>query len=320
MFFVIASGPMDTSYHTPVLVEPVLRYLLNSPDGIYVDGTLGGGGHAEAILARLSDHGRLIGVDADTDAISFSGKRLNRFGTRFRCINDNFANIKHALHTIGVERINGLLLDLGISSHQVDESRRGFSYRTDVNIDMRMDQSGILDGQEIINHYSQTQLAELFWKFGEERYSRKIAARIIKVRSERPVQTTGDLRSVIQEVVSPQFLTNTLARVFQAIRIEVNHELDNLRIVLRDAVELLTSDGRIVVISYHSLEDRIVKSFFRNESAEHHRSKNKLLPDVPCQPTLRVLTKKPIVPLDDEITRNPRARSAKLRAAERIER
>jgi 16S rRNA (cytosine1402-N4)-methyltransferase len=318
MFFLIASGPMDMSYHIPVLVEPVLRHLLHTPDGIYVDGTLGGGGHAEAILTHLSDHGRLIGLDADTDAISFSGKRLHQFGARFRCIHDNFANIKHALHAVGVKRIDGILLDLGISSHQVDEDCRGFSYRNDVNIDMRMDQSGVLDGREIINHYSQTKLAELFWKFGEERYSRKIAACIVKVRSEHLVQTTGDLRSVIQEAVGPRFLTNTLARIFQAIRIEVNHELDNLQTILRDSIGLLHSGGRIVVISYHSLEDRIVKSFFKNESAESHPSQNKLIPDVPCQPTLSILTKKPIIPSDEEIARNPRARSAKLRVAERL--
>jgi len=309
---------MDTSYHIPVLVEPVLRYLLHNRDGIYVDGTLGGGGHAEAILTRLSDQGRLIGVDADTDAISFSGQRLHRFGVRFRSVHDNFANIKHALRAIGIERIDGILLDLGISSHQIDADRRGFSYRNDVNIDMRMDQSGVLDGREIINHYSQSELAELFWKFGEERYSRKIAAGIVKVRSESPVQTTGDLRSVIQDVVGPRFITSTLSRVFQAIRIEVNHELDNLQVVLRDVVEILNSSGRIVVISYHSLEDRIVKSFFRSESAKRQQTQNRLLPDVLCQPTLCVLTKKPIIPSDEEIALNPRARSAKLRVAERI--
>jgi 16S rRNA (cytosine1402-N4)-methyltransferase len=310
---------MDTSYHIPVLVEPVLRYLLHTPDGIYVDGTLGGGGHAEAILAHLSDRGRLIGFDADADAISFSGKRLNQYGIQFQYIHNNFANIKEALHANGIEKIDGLLLDLGISSHQVDEEPRGFSYKGDAKIDMRMDQNRTLDGWTVVNQYTQDKLSELFWKFGEERNSRKIAGRIAHARIRNPINTTGELASVVQSVVGKQYITNTLARVFQAIRIEVNQELANLEKALRDALSILNGDGRIVVISYHSLEDRIVKSFFRNEAAQSKQSGNKYLPDIPCQPRLRLLVKKPVVPTGEEISQNSRARSAKLRAAERID-
>jgi len=324
MFFVNASdddgGPVGTSYHTPVLVESVLHYLIHNFDGLYIDGTLGGGGHAESILAHLSGHGKLIGFDADTDAIAFSRNRLNHYGERVQYIHDNFVNIKKSMHSIGIEQVDGIFLDLGISSHQVDEGIRGFSYRNDVKIDMRMDRSQILDGWTVVNHYSQDALAEIFWKFGEERNSRKIAERILQARTVNPINSTGELTGVIQSSVGKKFLTNTLARIFQAIRIEVNQELVNLQTVLHDAVELLNTGGRIVVISYHSLEDRIVKSFFRNESAVSQSSGHKYLPDVPRQPKLRSLTKKPIVPTNTEIAQNSRARSAKLRAAERMAR
>ncbi|MBI1807204.1 MAG: 16S rRNA (cytosine(1402)-N(4))-methyltransferase RsmH [Ignavibacteria bacterium] len=309
---------MEPEYHTPVLVEEVLRYLPTVPDGIYVDGTLGGGGHAEAILMRLSPGGRLIGFDQDREAIASARLRLGQFGDQVTYLHENVSHIETALHTIGVDRISGALLDLGISSHQIDEKQRGFSFQTESRLDMRMNREQLLDAWKVVNNYTEQHLAEILWNYGEEKHSRRIAREINIVRSQRAINTTQDLVEVIRSVVGEKFLQKSLARVFQAIRIEVNNELGNLAQALDQILNILYPGGRLVVISYHSLEDRIVKNRFREESKTSIPSGNKFSADQPKHPKVAILTKKPVGPQLDECKNNPRARSAKLRVAERV--
>jgi 16S rRNA (cytosine1402-N4)-methyltransferase len=305
-------------YHTPVLLAETLEFLNPQPTGIYVDATVGSGGHAEAILNLLSERGRLIGLDADRDAIEFAVSRLKRFGSRVTLIQENFRNMKSILSNLKVDAIDGLLLDLGVSSHQLDEAKRGFSFRGDERLDMRMDQRQKLDAWTVINEYPEERLAEIFWKYGEERTSRRLAATIVRHRVGKPIETTGALAEIVRKIVGTRFLTKTLARVFQAIRIEVNKELENLEIGLHDGVDLLRAGGRMTVLSYHSLEDRIVKTRFKEEASGFLPSRSKLVPKTSKVARLRVLTKKPVVPSQEEALLNPRTRSAKLRAAEKI--
>jgi 16S rRNA (cytosine1402-N4)-methyltransferase len=306
------------SYHTPVLREEVLTWLITSTDGVYVDATLGGGGHAESILQRLDPTGMLIGFDADPDAIQFAAARLSSFGERATLVHDNFRNIPAALDQRGVERISGIMFDLGVSSYQLDEPSKGFSFRGDDRLDMRMDPSQPLDARAVLNQYDEAELAGIIWKYGEERASRSLAHAIARQRTKTPLETTGELVAVVKSVVGERFLIKTLARVFQALRIEVNKELENLREALAQAVLLLQPGAHVVVISYHSLEDRIVKETFKREAALIRPSGNKLIPDTILEPKLRILTKKPVEASDEESRINPRSRSAKLRAAEKI--
>jgi len=308
---------MNSNYHTPVLVEKVIRYLQVNPDGIYIDGTLGGGGHAESILMELSSIGRLIGFDMDIDAIAFSQNRLKNYGDRIVYMQKNISTIKNSLDNLGITEIDGLLLDLGVSSRQID-MMRGFSFMHEDKIDMRMNQRQELDGCYVINKYDEKKLADIFWRYGEERNSRKIANRIVEKRTLNPLSTTGELAIIIESLVGKHFLSKSLARIFQAIRIEVNNELENLSNTLKETMQLLKTGGRIVVISYHSLEDRIAKEFFKEESKTIIKSGNRYLPDQPKTARLNILTKKPIIPDENEVRINSRARSAKLRAAERI--
>jgi len=308
---------MTHVYHTPILVTEVLDYLHVWHEGTYVDGTMGGGGHAEQIALKLSSQGKLIGFDLDIEALSYARKRLQRFGDQVTYIHDNFMNINNHLNRLGITHVNGILLDLGVSSHQLDDATRGFSFQKDERLDMRMNQKQSLDGWTVVNAYQQAHLTEIFWKYGEERYAKKIA-RYIEERKHHPIDTTMQLAQCIESVVGKRFLQKSLSRIFQAIRIEVNNELENLRAVLRKSLEFLVNGGRIVVLSYHSLEDRIVKEFFREEAQRTIPSGSKLLPDKSVQPRLRILTKKPVTPNAAEIKQNPRARSAKLRVAERI--
>jgi len=307
------------SFHTPVLRDEVLAWLITSTAGVYVDATLGGGGHAESILQRLHPSGMLIGFDADPDAIQFASNRLSEFGGRAQLVHNNFRHIASSLERLGIQRVNGMLFDLGVSSYQFDEPTRGFSFRSDDLLDMRMDRSQALDARTVVNEYEEHDLSDVFWKYGEERASRSIARLLVKRRTESRIETTGELASVVRSVVGDRFLVKSLARIFQALRIEVNNELENLEIALREALSVLDDGGRIVVISYHSLEDRIVKDFFKHEAALFQPSGHKLVPDTKLNPTLRILTKKPVEASEDETRLNPRARSAKLRAAERIQ-
>jgi 16S rRNA (cytosine1402-N4)-methyltransferase len=306
------------SYHTPVLREEVLTWLITSTDGVYVDATLGGGGHAESILQRLDPTGMLIGFDADPDAIQFAAARLSGFGERTTLVHDNFRNITAALAQRGINLVSGILFDLGVSSYQLDEPSKGFSFRGDDRLDMRMDPSQVLDARTLLNQYDETELAEVFWIYGEERASHSLARAIARQRTKAPLETTGELVAVVKSVVGERFLIKTLARVFQALRIEVNKELENLTEALAQAILLLQPGAHVVVISYHSLEDRIVKETFKREAALILPSGNKLVPDTILEPKLRILTKKPVVARDEESRANPRSRSAKLRAAEKI--
>jgi 16S rRNA (cytosine1402-N4)-methyltransferase len=309
---------MTYVYHTPVLLSETLQFLSPQPAGIYIDATVGSGGHAEAILNLLSERGKLIGFDADRDAIDFAANRLRRFGSRVTLVQENFRNMKSILRDLKIDSIDGLLLDLGVSSHQLDEVGRGFSFRGDDRLDMRMDKQQKLDAWTVINHYPKESLAEIFWKYGEERSSRRLATQIARHRAKEAIETTGALAEIVRSVVGTRFLTKTLARVFQAIRIEVNKELENLEIGLHDGVNLLRRGGRVVVLSYHSLEDRIVKVMLKEEASGFLTSNTNLLPRAPKAAQLKILTKKPIVASREETLANPRARSAKLRAAEKI--
>lgn len=306
------------SYHTPVLREEVLTWLITSADGVYVDATLGGGGHAESILQRLDPTGMLIGFDADPDAIQFAAARLSSFGGRATLVHDNFRNISAALAQRGIDHISGILFDLGVSSYQLDEPSKGFSFRGDDRLDMRMDPSQRLDARTVLNQYDETILAGIIWKYGEERASRSLARAIVRQRTKAPLESTGELVTLVKSVVGERFLIKTLARVFQALRIEVNKELENLTDALAQAIYLLQPGAHVVVISYHSLEDRIVKETFKREAALVRPSGNKLVPDTILEPKLRILTKKPIEATDEESRVNTRSRSAKLRAAEKL--
>ncbi|MFQ5797969.1 MAG: 16S rRNA (cytosine(1402)-N(4))-methyltransferase RsmH [Bacteroidota bacterium] len=308
----------QTTFHTPVLANAVLSYLVTDLKGVYVDATVGGGGHAKRILEKLERQGRLVGLDRDENALTSAQERLSKYGDRVRIVRANFAEVRTIVERLGIEKTCGILLDLGVSSYQVDEEGRGFSFQRNERIDMRMDRRQELNGWTVVNGYSQDLLADLLWQYGEEKHARRIAKSIVQRRQEKPLNSTRDLVDIVRSVVGGKHVQKSLARVFQAIRIEVNQELENLQKVLHDAVDILRVGGRIVVISYHSLEDRIVKEFFRAEAAASIPSGTKLVPDRPRQQLLRILTKRPIVPGRAEIRVNPRARSAKLRAAERI--
>ncbi|MCK9409246.1 MAG: 16S rRNA (cytosine(1402)-N(4))-methyltransferase RsmH [Bacteroidetes bacterium] len=299
------------------MLNEVLEHLVTATDGNYVDGTLGGGGHAERICERLTNGGTLIGIDADADAIHEAGKRLQRFEHSVQLVNDNTAHIAHILRSLNIPTIHGLLLDLGVSSFQLDEATKGFSYRANERLDMRMDRRQMLDAHTVVNSYTEEELADVIFHYGEERVSRRIAHRIVVKREEAPIETTGRLASIVESVVGGKFATKSLSRVFQAIRIEVNNELHRLQSILKDSLPLLAPGGRIVVISYHSLEDRIVKIFFNKCAATFIPSGNKFQPDIPRVPELRILTKKPLEASEEEQKENSRSRSAKLRVAER---
>ncbi|MBM4169768.1 MAG: 16S rRNA (cytosine(1402)-N(4))-methyltransferase RsmH [Ignavibacteria bacterium] len=310
---------MAGSYHTPVLLPEVLNFLLTNLNGIYVDATLGGGGHAEAVLERLAPEGRLLGIDADPDALAAAAERLRRFKTQTTLVRGNFGRLSRILPESDTERIAGVLFDFGVSSRQLDDAVKGFSYRTDSRLDMRMDPDAPHDAYFLVNTYPVDQLSEILWTYGEERESRRIAKAIESARQRSPIETTGDLSRIVESVIGRGNVTKSLARVFQALRIEVNNELDQIKRALQDVMDFLEPGGRIVAISYHSLEDKIVKDFFAQEAARIIPGRHKLEADVPRQPRLSVLTKSPVQADRDEITANPRARSAKLRAAERVD-
>jgi len=305
-------------FHTPVLLQEVLSLLITAPEGTYVDATLGGGGHAETLLQHLGPSGRLIGFDADRDALSFAGERLKKFGDQSTLVEANFAKLESVVSGLGLTTVSGVLFDLGVSSFQLDEGSKGFSFRTDTRLDMRMNRSQERDAVAVLREFNAEQLAKMFFGYGEEKHGRRIAKEIVQRRIQHPIVTSGELAALVEDVVGSRFLTKSLARVFQAIRIEVNDELKNLESGLQQAVDLVVSGGRIVVISYHSLEDRIVKQHFKTASATSVRSGTVLLPDRPVEPRLKILTKKPVEASRVEQSENPRARSAKLRAAERV--
>ncbi len=294
--------------HVTVLKNETVNGLNIKPDGIYVDGTLGGGGHSKEILKHLTT-GRLITFDQDQFAIDYAKKFLS--DERVTYIHANFKDLKHELHQLGIKKIDGILLDLGLSSFQIDDASRGFSYIRNAHLDMRMNPEQTLSAKDIINTYSEEELARIFYVYGEEKNSWKIASRIL---SKRPLEMTSELVHICDEVNYKQ-KGHSAKRVFQALRIAVNGELDALENVLKDAHDMLNPGGRFSIITFHSLEDRIVKHFFK-ENSEMHIPKN--LPILPVDlTTLNIITKKPIYPSDEEMAENSRSRSAKLRVAER---
>lgn len=294
--------------HIPVLKTEILAWLNCRPGGHYLDCTVGYGGLAEEILGASDPDGLLIGIDQDREAITSARGRLQAYGKRVHLIHGNFSDLKQHLRMVGLSEVDGVVFDLGVSSAQLDEPERGFSFQADGPLDMRMDQAGAQTAADLVADLPEKELADLIFRYGEERYSRRIARAIVQARRGRPLRTTGDLVAVIREAVPASYRHGRLhcaTRTFQALRIAVNRELDVLEGALRDAAEVLAPGGRLCVVSFHSLEDRIAKQTLRALSQG---------PD----PRLAVLTKKPLVPSERECRENPRARSAKLRVAERL--
>ncbi len=305
-------------YHVPVLVEPVLAYWLTNPSGVYVDGTLGGGGHAAAILNRLTPAAKLIGIDRDPDALEFARNRLSKFSNQILLRQANFDEMAEVVHDLGFSTVDGILLDLGVSSYQIDSEQRGFSFSRSGPLDMRMEKEQALSAADVVNSYDYKKLKGIFKIYGEERHAGRIAMAILNARKNGPIQTTDQLVEIVGRVVPTNFRNKTLARIFQAIRIEVNQELAHLEKALEQAVSLLNPGGRLVVLSYHSLEDRIVKHFFRKMAQPCECPPE--WPTCPCdeKPQVKILTRRPLTAPPEEVAQNPRARSAKLRAAEKI--
>jgi 16S rRNA (cytosine1402-N4)-methyltransferase len=299
---------MEVSRHIPVMSEEVLFWLIQEGGRTYLDCTVGYSGHAEKILEASGPDSRLIGLDRDAVAIAASRKKLARFGDRVLLFHGHFVDLKRHLTVSGISQVDGILFDLGVSSPQLEEPARGFSFQGDGPLDMRMDQSMSGTAADLLNQWPEAQLADAIFQFGEERFSRRIARAIVRARERHPLATTRELVSVIEGAVPANYRHGRLhcaTRTFQAIRIAVNQELDCLEPALRGAVDVLSPGGRLCVISFHSLEDRIVKHTLRALSSKD-------------DPALVVLTKKPQVPAREESDRNPRSRSAKLRAAQRV--
>ncbi|MEN6511284.1 MAG: 16S rRNA (cytosine(1402)-N(4))-methyltransferase RsmH [Chloroherpetonaceae bacterium] len=311
----------DKNYHLPVLKEEAVSFLINDPDGIYIDGTLGGGGHTSAILERIGNKGCVIAFDKDPDAIEHCrerfAKELSQVPPRLQLYNESYLEACSIAERYG--KIAGLLLDLGVSSKQIDSELGGFSYRTSSELDMRFIPEG-KTAKDLLNSATQEELERILWQYGEEPFSRKIARRIVEVRRGKALSTTFDLREIVSQCVPQSLLTDALSRVFQAIRIAINNELQELENLLDCILPFIAKNGRIVVISYHSLEDRIVKNFFKEHSApKAHVNKYKIEDNLASNvPKLKIITKLPILPNNEEIHNNPRSRSAKMRVAEII--
>ena len=306
--------------HTSVLLAETIENLQINPQGIYLDGTLGGGGHAFEAAGRLAENGRLIGIDQDEDAIAAAGKRLEPYRERVTLIRDNYANAAQALAGIGVYGVDGIVLDLGVSSYQHDKEERGFSYRYDAPLDMRMDRRQTLSAKEIVNEYSETDLTRILRDYGEEKFAKNIAKHIVAARKDKPLETTGELNDIIKAAIPAKMRAtggHPSKRTFQAVRIECNRELEVLKSSLDGLIALLNPGGRLCVITFHSLEDRIVKSSFRK-----NENPCTCPPDFPicvCGQASKgtVITKKPILPSEQEMEVNSRAKSAKLRVFEK---
>ena len=306
--------------HTSVLLAETIENLQINPQGIYLDGTLGGGGHAFEAAGRLAENGRLIGIDQDEDAIAAAGKRLEPYRERVTLIRDNYANAAQALAGIGVYGVDGIVLDLGVSSYQLDNEERGFSYRYDAPLDMSMDRRQTLSAKEIVNEYSETDLTRILRDYGEEKFAKNIAKHIVAARKDKPLETTGELNDIIKAAIPAKMRAtggHPSKRTFQAVRIECNRELEVLKSSLDGLIALLNPGGRLCVITFHSLEDRIVKSSFRK-----NENPCTCPPDFPicvCGQASKgtVITKKPILPSEQEMEVNSRAKSAKLRVFEK---
>lgn len=306
--------------HTSVLLQETIDGLNIRPDGVYVDGTLGGGGHSYEIASRLSDRGQLIGIDQDEAAITAAGERLKEFGDRVIIVRSNYRNTKSILQSLQIEKIDGMMLDLGVSSYQLDTEERGFSYRYDAPLDMRMDKRQTLTARDIVNGYSEMELFRVIRDYGEDKFAKNIAKHIVAARQQSPIETTGQLNEIIKAAIPAKMRAeggHPSKRTYQAIRIECNKELEVLRDSLEELIGLLNPGGRLCIITFHSLEDRIVKSAFKK--AENPCTCPSSFPVCVCGKVSqgKVITNKPILPGEEELERNSRAKSAKLRIFER---
>lgn len=307
--------------HYSVLLKETIENLDIKPDGIYVDGTLGGGGHAYHVASRLSENGRLIGIDQDKDAIAAAGARLAEFGDKITIIRSNYSNMKEELHRIGIDKVDGIVLDLGVSSFQLDTPERGFTYREpDAPLDMRMDDRQSLTARDIVNDYSEMELFRIIRDYGEDKFAKNIAKHIVAARVKKPIETAGELTDIIRAAIPMKVQVtggHPAKRTFQAIRIELNKELEVLQNNLDDMIELLNPGGRICIITFHSLEDRIVKTIFKKN--ENPCTCPREFPVCVCGKKSKgsVVGRKPILPSEEELEVNSRSKSAKLRVFER---
>lgn len=306
--------------HRSVLLEETIDGLHIIPDGIYVDGTLGGGGHSYEVCRRLGDKGSIIGIDQDAAAIEAAGIRLKDFGEKVTIVRSNYRDMKSKLHELGIDKVDGIILDLGVSSYQLDTAERGFSYRADTPLDMRMDTRQQITARDIVNDYGEEELYRVIRDYGEDKFARNIAKHIVMERGKHPIETTGELTEIVRRAIPMKYQKRSghpAKRTFQAIRIELNRELEVLRDSLDDMIELLNPGGRLCIITFHSLEDRIVKSAFKK-----NENPCTCPPDFPvcvCGKVSKgsIVTRKPILPGEEEMELNSRSKSAKLRIFER---
>jgi 16S rRNA (cytosine1402-N4)-methyltransferase len=308
--------------HRPVLLDEVIERLRCTAGKYFVDGTVGGGGHAQAILEKTAPDGRLIGIDWDAEALAKAQSNLQPYKERLVLVRENFARIGPVLARLHVEAADGILLDLGLSSFQVDAAERGFSFSQPGPLDMRMDTREETTAAQLVNALSEQELADLIWSFGEERWNRRIARNIVRVRAEAPIETTERLAEVVRKAIPAGKRSrkrHPATRTFQALRMAVNRELDNLRIFLRGALDLLRPSGRLAIISFHSLEDRVVKQAFSNWARSCRCPAQLPLCQCEGRPLALLVNKKPVVPGEEEIQENPRARSGRLRVVEKAE-
>lgn len=309
--------------HKSVLLKETIENLNIKPDGIYVDGTLGGGGHAYEVCKRLSSKGRFIGIDQDEDAIKAATRRLLEFEDKVQIIRNNYCDMREALANIGVYKVDGIVLDLGVSSYQLDDPERGFTYRVeDAPLDMRMDRRQEFTAKELINTYSEMELYRIIRDFGEDKFAKNIAKHIVAARAKKPIETTGELTEIIKAAIPAKIRMNAghpAKRTFQAIRIELNKELEVLQNSLEDMIDLLNPGGRICIITFHSLEDRIVKSIYKK--SENPCTCPSDFPICVCgkKSLGKVITRKPIIPTEEELVYNSRSKSAKLRVFEKAQ-
>ena len=307
--------------HKSVLLYETVDELNIKPDGIYVDGTLGGGGHSYEIAKRLSGGGRLIGIDQDEDAIKAAGKRLEPYMDRVTIVRNNYCNMDKVLDELGIDKVDGIMLDLGVSSYQLDAADRGFTYNVDTALDMRMDQRQEITAKDIVNEYSEFDLYRIIRDYGEDRFAKNIAKHIVAARQEKPIETTFELNDIIKAAIPMKVRAtggHPSKRTYQAIRIELNKELEVLENSIDMMIDRLKPEGRLRIITFHSLEDRIVKTRFRNN--ENPCTCPPSFPACVCGkvPKGRVITRKPVVPTDEEINENSRSKSSKLRVFERV--
>ena len=304
-------------YHKPVLFDEVIENIVTNEEGVYLDCTLGGAGHTQGILENTSEKAVVIAIDQDDDAIEFAGKKLESYKERIKIFKDNFKNLDTVLYMAGYEKVSGILMDIGVSSYQLDDPERGFSYKYEAKLDMRMNKNAKISAYEVINEFSEQEIADILYKYGEEPKSRRIARKITEARKEKKIETTTELADIVIRAIGKSMKRHPAKRTFQAVRMYVNKELEVLEEALEKAVELLEDRGRLLVITFHSLEDRIVKNKFRE-----FEKPCKCPPNIPIcvcgkESLGKVITKKPIVAGELELKDNSRAHSAKLRVFER---